>query len=71
MVNAGYFLTNWSLQSNSVTRQVTSKKTQIDEKFQNSKNQMRHFEEFTCNVSSASKANASTTLYFWRENSKQ
>ena len=34
----------WNLRSNSVTRQVNFNKTKIDEKCQNSKIQMRHFE---------------------------
>ena len=37
--------------SNSVTRQVSFNRTKIDEKCHNSKIQMRHFEEFSNNVS--------------------
>ena len=39
-----------SLRSNSVTRQVSLNRTKIDEKCQNSINQMRHFEQFSNNV---------------------
>ena len=40
----GEFLKNWSLRSNSVTRQVSFNRTIIGGKCQNSKIQMRHLE---------------------------
>ena len=43
MVNFDGFLKNWSLWSNSVTRQVIFNKTNIGGKWQNWKIQMRHF----------------------------
>ena len=46
----GEFLKTRSLRSNSVTRQVSLYRTKIDEKCQNSINQMRHFEQFSNNV---------------------
>ena len=42
MVQFGEFLKTWSLRSNSVTRQVSFNRTNIGEKCQNSKIQMRH-----------------------------
>ena len=47
MVNFGEFLKTWSLRSNSVTRQVSFKRTKIGGKCQNSKMQMRHFGWFS------------------------
>ena len=43
LVNFGEFLKTWILRSNSVTRQVTFKRTKIGGKCQNWKVQMRHF----------------------------
>ena len=43
MVHFGEFLKNWSLRSNSVTRQVNFNGTKIGGKYQNSKIQMQHF----------------------------
>ena len=51
IVHFGEFLKTWSLQSNSVTRQISFNRTKIGGKCQNwKKNQMRHFEEFLNNV---------------------
>ena len=50
MVHFGEFLKTCSLRSNSVTRQVSFKRTKISGKYQNSKIQMRHFELFSNNV---------------------
>ena len=50
MVNFGKVLKTWSLQSNSVTRQVTLNRTKIGGKCQNWKYQMRHFGWFSNNV---------------------
>ena len=50
MVYFGEFLKTWSLRSNSVTRQVSLKKTKIGEKCQNWKIQMRHFGWFSNTV---------------------
>ena len=44
LVHFGKFLKNWTLRSNSVTRQVSFKRTKIGEKCQNSKIQIWHFE---------------------------
>ena len=44
MVNFGNFLKTWSLQSNSITRQVTFNITKIGENAKIEKKQMRHFE---------------------------
>ena len=52
MVHLGEFLKNWSLRSNSVTRQVSFNRTKIGGKCQNWKIQMRHFELFSNNVHS-------------------
>ena len=49
MVNFSEFLKTWSLQSNSVTRQVNINRTKIGGKCQNSNIQMRHFESFSNN----------------------
>ena len=51
VVNFNEFLKTWSLQSNSVTRQINFNKTKIRGKWQNSKIQMRHlcwFSNFVC-----------------------
>ena len=50
MVHLGEFLKIWSLQSNSVTRQVKFNRTKIGGKCQNWKIQMRHFEQISNNV---------------------
>ena len=50
MVQLGEFLKNWSFRSNSVTRQVSFNRTNIDGKCQNAKIQMRHFRWFSNNV---------------------
>ena len=46
----GEFLENWSLRSNSVTRQVNFNQTKIGEKCQCLKIQMRHFGWFSNTV---------------------
>ena len=46
----GDFLKNWNMRSNSVTRRVNFIRTKIDEKWQNWKFEMRHFESFLNNV---------------------
>ena len=51
MIHFGEFLKTWSLRSNRVTRHVTFNRTKIGGKCQNSKIQMRHFEQFSNNVS--------------------
>ena len=50
MVKICKFLETWSLQSNSITRQVSFNRTKIGGKYQNSKIQMGHFEWFSNNV---------------------
>ena len=50
MAHFGEFLKTWSLRSNSVTRQVSFNRTKIGGKCQNSKNQMRHFWQFSNSV---------------------
>ena len=52
MVNFGEFLKTLSLRSNSVTRQVNFNRTKIGGKCQNSKIQMRYFEQFSINLRS-------------------
>ena len=50
MLHFGEFLKAWSLRSNSVTRQVNFNWTKISGKYNNLKNQIRHFEYFSNSV---------------------
>ena len=62
MLHFDEFLKTWSLQSNSVTRQVSFNRTKIGGKCQNLKIQMRHFEQFSTNVT-----RVETNLRLWQD----